>query len=172
MDTAASGYPSGDFRVSDADRDRALSDLSTAFQAGRITADEFDQRSEQVLRSRTGRELTAPLADLPLDRPPATRSNGPDTAQRVLAIRVAIGLSAAAATLFATVAAANAVIVGPTLEQREAIQQMMAHQGLSMPLPPSPGFDWPGTIGPGVIAALLVVLIVFLRRRLPRTGRP
>jgi hypothetical protein len=62
-------------RVSDADRDRALSELTEAFQAGWITADDFDQRSGQALGARTGKELTALLADLPVDRarltPPA-----------------------------------------------------------------------------------------------------
>ena len=71
MDRPARDYPPGDLRVSDADRDRALSELSEAFQAGRITADELDQRSGQVLGARTGGELTAPLADLPWDRAPA-----------------------------------------------------------------------------------------------------
>jgi hypothetical protein len=65
MDRAAKAYPPGDLRASDAERDEALSELSEAYQAGRITADEFDERSGQVLRARTGRELTALLADLP-----------------------------------------------------------------------------------------------------------
>ena len=172
MDTAASDYPSGDLRVSDADRDRALSDLSTALQAGRITADEFDERSGQVLRSRTGKELTAPLADLPRDRPPAARGTVMDPAQRTVMIRIAMGLSAATATLFAAVAAANALSAGPTLGQRELMQQIMARQGVSLPLPPAPGFNWAGTIMPAVVAVLLVALIVFLRGRLPRAGRP
>jgi len=65
-------YPSGDLRVSDADRDLALSELSEALRAGRITADEFDERSGQVLGARTGKELTALLADLPVaERVPA-----------------------------------------------------------------------------------------------------
>jgi uncharacterized membrane protein len=63
MNTAIRNYPAGDLRVSDADRDRALRELSEAFQAGRITADEFDARSEQALGARTGKELTCLLAD-------------------------------------------------------------------------------------------------------------
>ncbi len=35
MDTDARGFPAGDLRVSDSDRDRALSELSEAFQIGR-----------------------------------------------------------------------------------------------------------------------------------------
>ena len=81
MDGVGRGFPPGDLRVSDADRDRALSELSEAFRVGRITADEFDQRSGQALRARTGKELTALLADLPLDGPPATRTHRPGTSQ-------------------------------------------------------------------------------------------
>ena len=70
MDGVDRGCPPDGLRVSDADRERALSELSEAFRVGRITADEFDQRSGQALRSRTGKELTALLADLPLAGPP------------------------------------------------------------------------------------------------------
>ena len=48
MDGADRGFPQGDLRVSDADRDRAQCELSEAFRVGRITADEFDQRSGQA----------------------------------------------------------------------------------------------------------------------------
>ena len=79
--TAARGYPRGDLRVSDADRDRAVSELSVHYQAGRLTAEEFDERSGQALRARTGRELTGLLADLPLDRAAMPGAGaGPDRA--------------------------------------------------------------------------------------------
>ena len=55
MPTATRNFPSGDLRVSDADRDRAVSELSEAFQAGRITADEFGQRSGQAWPPAPGR---------------------------------------------------------------------------------------------------------------------
>ncbi len=74
MDTmtyGASGYPRGDMRVSDADRDRAISELSEAFQAGRLTMDEFEERSGQALGARTGKDLTKLLADLPRKPVPA-----------------------------------------------------------------------------------------------------
>jgi hypothetical protein len=161
-------YPPGGLRVSDADRDRALSELSEALQAGRITADEFDQRSGQVLRARTGKELTAPLADLPLDRAPAARSTAPERAGRAPFTGITIGASAAAAA-FAAVAAANALSSGPSLAQREFLREMAARHGMSMPAVPAPGFDWAGTITPAAIAVLLVVLIVFLR--VTRAGR-
>jgi hypothetical protein len=161
LDTAGRGYfPSGDLRVSDAERDLALTELSEALQAGRITADEFGQRSGQVLRARTGTELTVPLADLPLDRAPAARATVLERTQRVPA-RVIIG-TAVAATCFAGAALANALNSGPTLAQREFAREILAKQGVSIPLPPAPGFDWPGTVVPGTIAVLLVMLIIFL----------
>jgi len=63
----ARSFPPGELRVSDGDRDRALSELSEAYQVGRITADEFDHRSMRALSARTGKELAALLADLPAD---------------------------------------------------------------------------------------------------------
>ena len=66
MDAAASIPPApGDLRVSDADRDRALADLSEHYQAGRLTLEEFEERSEQTLKSKTARELTGLFHDLP-----------------------------------------------------------------------------------------------------------
>ena len=167
MDPAArDDYPSGDLRVSDAERDRALSELGEALQAGRITAEEFDQRSGQVLRARTGRELTAPLADLPRDHPTAADAPAPERAHRGAVTPITVGASVAA-ICFAAVSAAAALSTGPTLQQREVMQEMMSRQGLSIPLPPAPGFNWPGTIAPAVIAVLLVVLVIFLHRTRP-----
>lgn len=68
VDTVIPAYSAGDLRVSDADRDRAISELSEHFQAGRLTADEFDERSGQALQARTGKELVVLFADLPRDR--------------------------------------------------------------------------------------------------------
>lgn len=168
MGTADRGYfPSGDLRVSDAERDLALTELSEALQAGRITPGEFGQRSAQVLRARTGTELTVPLADLPLDRAPAVRSTAVERPPRVPA-RIIIS-TAAAAACFAGAALANALNSGPTLAQREFAREILARQGVAIPLPPAPGFDWPGTVIPGAIAVLLVVLTIFLR--VGRTGR-
>jgi hypothetical protein len=163
MDTPARGYyPQGDLRVSDAERDLALSELSEALQAGRITAEEFSERSAQVLSARTGKELTAPLADLPLDRSPAVPASALERSRRDPLTRVAIGASVAA-SCFAVAAISNALSSGPSLAQREFIQETMARQGFSIPLPPASGFDWAGTITPGAIAVLLVMLVIVLR---------
>jgi Domain of unknown function (DUF1707) len=64
-DTASGGYPAGDLRASDADRDRVLAELSEHFQAGRLTVEELDERSGRALQARTGSDLAVLLADLP-----------------------------------------------------------------------------------------------------------
>ena len=60
MGTDATGFPLGDLRASDAERDWPPSELSEACQFSRITADELDPRSTQALSVRTGEKLTAP----------------------------------------------------------------------------------------------------------------
>ena len=52
-------------RASDADRDRVVDQLSLHFQAGRLTSDEFDERSTQALQARTLGDLDGLLTDLP-----------------------------------------------------------------------------------------------------------
>ena len=58
-------------RASDADRNAVVSDLSEHFQAGRLTAGEFDERTGQALTARTWGELGELVADLPAARPAA-----------------------------------------------------------------------------------------------------
>jgi hypothetical protein len=178
METATRHYPQGDLRVSDADRDSAVSELSEAFQAGRISADELGQRSGQALAARTGKELTDLLADLPSGRAPAARACGLERA-RVAGTWAIMAASAAAAIPLAAAAVSTALSTGPSLATREArralAQQVLAHQGITItvPLPPAPGFDWAGTITPAVFAVLLIGLIAVLATRIRRGhGRP
>ncbi|HEY6787878.1 MAG TPA: DUF1707 domain-containing protein [Trebonia sp.] len=58
-------FPPGDIRVSDADRDAAIAELSEHFQAGRLTQEEFGERSGLALRARTGNDLSELFTDLP-----------------------------------------------------------------------------------------------------------
>src|SRR5919204_3596119 len=62
--------PSGHLRVSDAERDRAISDLSEHFQAGRLTMEEFEERSGQALHAKTYADLALLFHDLPRIRRP------------------------------------------------------------------------------------------------------
>jgi hypothetical protein len=181
MNTATRDYPAGDLRVSDADRERALRELSEAFQAGRITAGEFDQRSGQALGARTGKELTVLLADLPHDQARA-EATAPWPGHRELAPRILIGTSAAAATSLAALAVTNAFShAAPVHHNRQLAEQILAGMGLKVtlpPLPPAPGFDWAGTITPAAIAVLLVAVIIVVLRAArtspdqPRSGQP
>jgi len=59
------GNPTVNVRASDADRDAVLSELSEHFQAGRLTAAEFDERAGQALAARTWGELRELMRDLP-----------------------------------------------------------------------------------------------------------
>jgi hypothetical protein len=137
MDGVDRGFPPGDLRASDADRDRAVSELGEAFRIGRITADEFDQRSGQALRARTGKELTALLADLPLGDPPATRATVLKPANHAVVVRSIMGASALATILLSVKAVLDALSTA----------------------------DQPAdTIGPAVFAVLLVGLIIFLHK--------
>jgi len=175
MNTATRDYPAGDLRVSDADRDRALRELSEAFEAGRITGGEFDQRSQQALCARTGEELTVLLADLPHNRAGAEASV-PCRARRALAAWMVAGTSAAAATSLAAVAVSNALShPAPRHYDRQLAQQVLAHLGLKVtlpPPPPAPGFDWVGTITPAAIAVLLVAVIIVALRVARTSCRP
>jgi hypothetical protein len=175
MNTATSDYPAGDLRVSDADRDRALGELSEAFQAGRITVSEFDQRSGQALGARTGSELTALLADLPHERAGADATAPPKAHCERLAGLIVIGTSAAAATSLAALSLANGLShAAPQYRNRHLAQEILARMGLKVslpPPPPAPGFDWAGTMVPAAIAVLLVVVIVVVLRVGPASRR-
>jgi hypothetical protein len=165
--TATRDYPAGDLRVGDADRDRAVCELSEAFQVGRITAEEFGQRSEQALGARTGKELTALLADLPHDHARADPAV-PCQARRAAAAWTVVGTSAAAATSLAALALTNALShPARQHDDRQLAEAILARMGLKVPLPPPPpvpGFDWVGTITPAAIAVLLVLVIIVVRR--------
>lgn len=80
MSTATKGYPSGSMRVSDADRDRAIAELSEHYQAGRITTEEFEDRSGRALRARTTADLADLFTDLPRRQAPTTGVTATGTA--------------------------------------------------------------------------------------------
>ena len=181
MDDINRGYPPGDMRVSDADRDRAVSELGTAFRAGRLTSEEFEERAEQALRARTGKELLALLADLPVEHAPAVRAirrvdrtRGLDRTRRAVATRVAVGASAAAAVSLAALALANALGDAGRAARPALPEQVLGGIRVQLPNPPpAPGFDWAATLTPAVLAILLVALIVITLRatRVRRVGR-
>ncbi|MGH3173861.1 MAG: DUF1707 SHOCT-like domain-containing protein [Streptosporangiaceae bacterium] len=77
--------PAPDLRASDADRDRVIDVLRAATADGRLTADEFNERMEAALASRTFRELAPLTADLAAAAP---AQQIPETAQGEDVIRI------------------------------------------------------------------------------------
>ena len=61
-------------RASDADRDHVTVRLREHFAAGRLTADELDERISAALKAKTHGELRPLMADLPEPVPTAPRS--------------------------------------------------------------------------------------------------
>jgi hypothetical protein len=80
MNATPANDPSAQMKASDADRDAVLSGLSEHFQAGRLTADEFEDRTGRALAARTWGELRDLLQDLPTGpagpRVPMTATTG------------------------------------------------------------------------------------------------
>jgi hypothetical protein len=83
--TVGQGYPvaggeRGMMRAADADRDRVVEVLTTAYSEGRLSKDEYDARVEYALAARTYGDLDRVAADLPGPAapmaPPAARTNG------------------------------------------------------------------------------------------------
>jgi DUF1707 SHOCT-like domain len=88
--------PAPDLRASDADRDAVVAALSEHYQAGRLTADEFSDRSGRALAARTGQDLAAVLADLPAvpaRHPPARRRRPGRLCLALIAALVAVAVS-------------------------------------------------------------------------------
>lgn len=77
MDEGARRYQPGAMRASDADRDAVLSELGGHFQAGRLTLEEFDERSDLALRARTYGELADLTRDLPGSASPPAQNPAP-----------------------------------------------------------------------------------------------
>lgn len=79
---AMPGGPGPSMRASDADRDRVLAELSQHFQAGRLTADELDERNGRALSAKTLGDLDALLSDLPSLHEPRPYGPAPATMTR------------------------------------------------------------------------------------------
>ena len=74
------GGQRGMMRAADADRDRVVEFLNTAYGEGRLSKDEYDDRVGVALAARTYGDLGQLTADLPVAREPAVtpvaRTNG------------------------------------------------------------------------------------------------
>jgi urease accessory protein UreF len=114
MDTTARGYPAGDLRVSDADRDAALAELSEHFQAGRLTSDELDERIGQAIRARTGQDLAGLMADLPAARRPGGTRPGTGAAVSTAA-SAGTGLASRRTLTTAVIIAVTAIVTAAVI---------------------------------------------------------
>jgi len=85
MDTQIRSNQRGGIRVSDNERDQAVAELSEHYQAGRLTLEEFDDRSSRALRARTGSDLVALFTDLPTSAVPVAMSPAGEAAPVVAA---------------------------------------------------------------------------------------
>ncbi len=130
MDTATREYAPGDLRVSDADRDRALAELSEHFQEGRLTLEEFDERSGQALRAKTARELMGLFADLP-----AGQARTAGTGDAVAVPEARPHLPAARAVVAAVAILAVAIVVSVLARTGLTHHVGVAHRGFGLPLP-------------------------------------
>jgi hypothetical protein len=148
VDTVIPDYSAGDLRVSDADRDRAISELSEHCQAGRLTADEFDERSGQALQARTGKELAVLFADLPRERAAMTSLPRPG---RAPAVRIGMAAPVLVGVLVSLVVFAYS-------------QHSLRHH---------PAFAGPGPNSHPLVPILVVLLVIgcLARRRYRRDRR-
>ena len=87
-------YRSPHVRVSDADREAIVAQLSTATAEGRLTIGEFSERSQQAYAARTWGELSTVVHDLPLPvlAYPVKAPPPADTASRLPLLAMVFGI--------------------------------------------------------------------------------
>jgi hypothetical protein len=66
--------PKTPLRIGDAERDRAIAALGDHFAAGRLNAEEFDQRVDQAIKARFNEDLEPLFVDLPRTVEPTVES--------------------------------------------------------------------------------------------------
>jgi len=151
MDAASNQLAPGDLRVSDADRDRALAALSEHYQAGRLTLEEFEERSGQALASKTARELTGLFTDLP-----TTQAGATPTGQAVAVPEARPHLPVARVIVAAAGIAAIAIVVSVLARTGLAAHVGGPHRGFTLPVP--------------LLVLLFVVVRIVTSRRSRRPG--
>lgn len=63
-------------RISDAEREAAVTALGEHYAAGRLTREEYDERADRALAARTAAEVTTLFTDLPAPHPYAPSASG------------------------------------------------------------------------------------------------
>ena len=105
MTTSPRRLPAAQLRAGDADRDATLTQLSEHFGAGRLTAEDLDERSGRVLSARTMGELDDLMSDLPRTRgpmpehPPPPPPRGTGALDGLIPVGIAIAFVTSALTV-------------------------------------------------------------------------
>ena len=113
-------YPAHLVRVSDAEREGIVAQLSAATAEGRLTLDEFSERTRRAYAARTWGELVSLVGDLPRSRPavivapPLTAPpSGPGTALSVIAMILGVlSVAAIVAAPLGAVAGVFGIVLG------------------------------------------------------------
>jgi hypothetical protein len=69
-------------RISDAEREAAVSALGEHFAAGRLTREEYDERADRAVKARTAAEVSPLFTDLPAPHPYAAAPRATPPAPR------------------------------------------------------------------------------------------
>ena len=113
--TSPAGRPAHPIRIGDAERDEALDTLGDHFAAGRLTREEFDERSERALGARFDSELEPLFGDLPdRSRAGAVRRARPQGNARLSAV-VAVLMPLLVLAVVASIVLHGPVFIGPLL---------------------------------------------------------
>jgi hypothetical protein len=115
MDQGARRYQPSAMRASDADRDAVLAELSEHFQAGRLTLDEFDERSGLALHARTYGDLAGLTRDLPAPSRVPAPANEPRSRTGPRLPVAAVAATLALAILVVAIVTRDAVVGQATL---------------------------------------------------------
>jgi hypothetical protein len=114
--TFAVGGERGETRASDADRDRVVEYLNTAYSEGRLPKDEYNARLEQALSARTYADLGQLVTDLPVAwmimMPPEVNTAAMPTAAQTNGLAIASLACGLAQFVFGPLATIPAIIFG------------------------------------------------------------
>jgi len=163
------GYPApgggrGQMRAADADRDRAVGFLTTAFTEGRLAKDEYDARLETALSARTYAELDRVVTDLPGARVGPVPRRAPNPTNGLAIASLACGIAQFA---FGPLPTIPAIVLGHMA--RHQIKRT-GEQGAGMALA-GLLLGWAAVIL-GVLAILGIAAIAFTHTGHPLIGHP
>jgi hypothetical protein len=106
----------GKMRASDADRDRVVGYLNTAYSEGRLPKDEYDARLENALSARTYADLDQLVSDLPVERttmmPPAGNTTLASPLAKINGLAIASLACGLAQFMFGPLATIPAIVFG------------------------------------------------------------